>query len=883
MAQVHVLLLHAGAWGEHRMTPIFVYESPEASPVAPGLLVLVPFGPRLLNGIIWDPTPGAAGDTYQGDAIRAIHAVLDAEPMLDGAHRALARWMADYYLCSLPEVVRLMLPGLTSTPRIELRPGIDTAQDGEATTDAESQALLALVQKRGYADEQMVRRALGTKRTGALIARLEARGALTRTAHTTRSHTSPGPVLRLNASTATVDAWRTAQLQRLSPVHSTARHPALKPRRGRGALLRAIAQAGTEPAPNRGAGSALSPRAAAQLLGALAIVDLLCSSPENARPQREVLRLTRATPAALAIAIAAGLVILVDPPPEHGPPPASLTALAHRLNSAQAAALAAIVEAMDHASEMQLLAARGAMVDDSIVHAARPLLLFGVTGSGKTEVYLQAMEQALARGRRGIVLVPEIALTPQAVGRFASRFPGRVALLHSGLKPAERRREWLRIRAGLVDVVIGSRSAIFAPLPDLGLIILDEEHEGSYKQDERPPTYHAREVACTLGRLTGAAIVFGSATPATETYHRALHDEFALLELPERATASVLPAVDIVDLRAELRAGHTSILSRELLEALHQTLARGEQAILYLNRSGSATCVICRECGYVMRCPRCDVPLTHHQQQRQLICHYCNWREAPPLVCGQCGGVEIRYFGIGTERVEATVRELFPTARVMRWDNDTVHSHTDHERFARALAEHQTDILIGTQMIAKGLDVPAVTLVGIIAADVALFLPDYRAQERAFQLLTQVAGRAGRSEAPGRVILQSFSPDHLCIEAAARHDYKAFYAMEIAARISYGYPPLRRFIKLTYTHRERYACQIEALTMGERINELIADLAVPDTDVVGPAPAFMERLREQYRWQMILRGPDPRVVIAGLAPNALGPGWSINIDPLSSL
>ncbi len=378
-------------------------------------------------------------------------------------------------------------------------------------------------------------------------------------------------------------------------------------------------------------------------------------------------------------------------------------------------------------------------------------------------------------------------------------------------------------------------------------------------------------------------MVLGSATPATESAHRAQTGEFALVELLERPNPHPLPQVSVVDLREELHAGHGSILSRALLAELASTLARGEQAILFLNRRGSATCVLCRDCGNVVRCGRCDVPLTHHHGQAKLVCHYCNWRETPPRTCFRCGSTGIRFFGVGTERVEATVRERFPQARVLRWDADTVRGYTDHERFARALAEREIDILIGTQMIAKGLDVPGVTLVGIIAADVALYLPDYRAPERAFQVLTQVAGRAGRGDMPGRVIMQTFSPDHFCIEAAARHDYHAFYDVEIATRRAYGYPPFRRFVKLTYTHKERHACQVEAISLGDHLARLIADLALPDTDIVGPAPAFIERLRDRYRWQMILRGPDPRAVIAALAPGELGPGWTIDIDPTSSL
>ncbi len=886
-----VLVLPANAaWGEHQHAPLFTYEVPTTltEEIQAGQLVLVPFGPRLVGGIVWH-WPTVAPHASEQGKIRAISALRDPLPLLDDAHRALAEWLAETYVCSLAEAVRLCAPGMTSQPRIDLVGAMtDKVTPG---ADAEAQALLGLLGQHGQADEAMVRRALGPRRAGALIAALEAQGAVTRIAHVPGGLPSaPEPMLALTAEGDLITAWRAATLAQLAghPAGPAkhAQRPAMaatRAKRSRGALLQRIATADqSTTAPT--ADTQPPTRAMVRLRAALAIIDLLSATPEVHRTQREVLRLTHATPAALAIVVQAGLVAMVAETAAHTASalPAE-TPLA--LTSAQEQALTQIVTALDAATELLAWEPILGSPDAELTQAARPLLLHGITGSGKTEVYLQALAATIARGRRGIVLVPEIALTPQTVSRFAARFPGRVALLHSALRPAERQREWRRIRAGAVDVVIGSRSAIFAPIPDLGLIILDEEHDGSYKHDQRPPTYHAREVALRLAQLTGSAVVMGSATPATESYHRAQTGEFALLELLERpmATHAALPAVHIVDLREELHAGHQSILSRALLANMTETLARGEQTILFLNRRGTATCVLCRDCGYVARCGRCDVPLTHHQRQDMLICHYCNWRETPPRICLRCGGTGIRFFGVGTERVEATVREHFPRARVLRWDADTVQGYTDHERFGRALAEHQVDILIGTQMIAKGLDVPGVTLVGIIAADVALFLPDYRAPERAFQLLTQVAGRAGRGAMPGQVLLQTFSPEHFCIEAAARHDYHAFYEVEIATRQAYGYPPFRRFVKLTFTHKDRHACQTEAMSLGDHLARLIDDLGLADTDLVGPAPAFIERLCDQYRWQIILRGPDPRAVIAALGPGEPGRGWSIDIDPTSSL
>jgi primosomal protein N' (replication factor Y) len=538
-------------------------------------------------------------------------------------------------------------------------------------------------------------------------------------------------------------------------------------------------------------------------------------------------------------------------------------------------------------------------------------LLHGITGSGKTEVYLQALAAAIARGQRGIVLVPEIALTPQAMARFAGRFPGRVAVLHSGLTHSERYDQWRRIRSGQIDVVVGSRSAIFAPLANPGLIVIDEEHEAAYKQEDRIPTYHAREVARALGQMTGATVVLGSATPSSESYHAAQSGRYTLLELPTRVmqaeeasaaepaspngsgkpaesgraspTLSGLPPVTVVDLRAELRAGHTNVLSRALVGALSEVLAAGQQAILFLNRRGMASYVLCRECGYVACCPRCDIPLTFHAAEHALLCHYCFRQEPPPAVCQVCLSGNIRYYGHGTERVEDVVGRLFPQARLLRWDNDTARGRHGHERLLDAFANHQADILIGTQMIAKGLDFPTVTLVGVISADTALYLPDYRAAERAFQLLTQVAGRAGRGTTPGRVIFQTFTPEHFCIQAAAEQNYREFYEAEISSRRQYGYPPFRRFVTFTYKHEDRYTCQVEAIALFNTLTQLVTSLGLSNTDLVGPAPAFLERIREQYRWQIIVRGPDLRPLLREVAPEELPRGWSVNIDPMSTL
>ena len=529
-------------------------------------------------------------------------------------------------------------------------------------------------------------------------------------------------------------------------------------------------------------------------------------------------------------------------------------------------------------------------------------LLHGVTGSGKTEIYMRALQATLEAGRRAIVLVPEISLTAQTVRRFEARFPGRVAVMHSQLSLGQRYAAWDRVRRGAADVVIGPRSALFAPISRLGLVVLDEAHDGSYKQaDPIPlPSYHARDTAIALASLTGAAVILGTATPDLVTYARAQRGRGAgkpsyhLLELPQRiltplggdaaprtryATAP-LPPVRVVDLRQELRAGNRSIFSRALQEALGRTLAAGDQAILFLNRRGAATFVLCRDCGYVARCPNCDVPLTHHHlaSPGRLVCHHCNYRQPAPERCPACGGGRVRYFGLGTERVEQALRQQWPEARLLRWDRDTA-SGPDHERFLQAFVDHRADILVGTQMIAKGLDLPRVTLVGVISADTALYLPDYRAAERTFQLLAQVAGRAGRSRRGGRVIVQTYNPEHYAIQAAAQHDYAAFAQQEMAYRRELGYPPFGRLVALRFSDKNAERCQAAATRLGRWLAGEIRRTGAR-VDLIGPVPCFFARIGGKYRWQIVLRGPDPRRLLEDVA---LPYGWRVDVDPLDLL
>jgi primosomal protein N' (replication factor Y) len=507
-------------------------------------------------------------------------------------------------------------------------------------------------------------------------------------------------------------------------------------------------------------------------------------------------------------------------------------------------------------------------------------VLLGVTGSGKTEIYLRALAKAIALGRQGACLVPEIALTPQTVDRFASRFPGRVAVLHSGLSPGEQFDEWQWIKEGNCDAVIGPRSALFAPLPDLGLIIIDEEHEWTYKQEDRSPRYHTRDVAIRLARLNDAVVILGSATPDIETFHKAQLGQYHLVELRERITPrgySPLPQVNIIDMKEELKAGNTGLFSRSLLAAMKETLRRNEQVILFLNRRGAATFVQCRDCGFVFRCPRCSIALTYHSMETKLTCHRCHYSTPVPQSCPQCFNRRLKFLGIGTQRIEDELKRLFPETRALRWDKDVTTKRHAHEQLLTTFRDRRADVLIGTQMIAKGLDMPQVTLAGIISADTGLNFPDFRAGERTFQLLCQVAGRAGRGLKAGRVIIQTYCPDNYAIQSAAKHDYLGFYNQEIEYRRCYDYPPFSQFTRLVYAHTNNELCRREAERMSQVILKEKERAGITKLSLIGPVPAFAARVRGRYRWQIILRGGELTQVLSQIA---LPQGWTVDVDPV---
>ena len=818
-----------------RVQGTFHYHLPPAlaSILRPGHLVVVPFGPRRVQGIVV-----ARAAHAPVPETRPVEQLVDPQPVLTPAQLDLARALADTTRSTLAECLAVMLPpGLAQRADTSYR----LLSQPPSTRNETEARFVRLLQDRGPLRRRQVDRLMPHRGWLRAAEALLRRGLVAR--------------------------------------ESILEDPSVHPHRVRRARL------GVDPAAARAARDDLGdPRrpAAARRRAAL---DLLLAERASLDPTWLYAE-AGARPEDLRFLESRGLLAwddverardpLADVQPQRVEPPP--------LTAEQASVWESIrpnLEARRHAT----------------------FLLHGVTGSGKTEVYLRAVEHTLRLGRSNLILVPEIALTPQTVQRFLSRFPGRVGLLHSSLSDGERYDTWRRCRSGELNVVIGARSALFAPLADIGLIVLDEAHDDSFKEQEHPPRYDAREAAQTYARLLGAVCLLGTATPDVVTYTRAERGDVRLLRLPQRilghrsrladqasrlgvapryraleseASTIDLPAVDVVDMRHELRAGNRSLFSRALDRALSHTLEAGQQAILFLNRRGTATYVFCRDCGWAARCPRCRTPLTYHQSAADLVCHHCGYRRSKPSRCPNCRGTRVREFGAGTQRIQAEVEARYPAARTLRWDWDVTRRKGSHDVILAHFASHRADVLIGTQMLAKGLDLPLVTLVGVVSADTGLHLPDYRAAERTFQVLTQVAGRAGRGLLGGQVILQTFHPEHHAIRAAAAHDYAGFYREELAQRRELAYPPFTRLARLvglrpTDRHAER-----EGKDLVQRMRRAVSASSV---DFIGPVPCFYHRRGGLARWQIVLKGADPSPIV----PLGLPDGWSIDVDPVSLL
>jgi primosomal protein N' (replication factor Y) len=550
----------------------------------------------------------------------------------------------------------------------------------------------------------------------------------------------------------------------------------------------------------------------------------------------------------------------------------------------------------------------GAIADRLQKGGFETFLLHGVTGSGKTEVYLRAMEQARQARRSCLILIPEISLTPQLIDRLNARFPGKVGILHSALSPAERWTHWWHIVRGNVDVVVGARSAVFAPLPNLGLIIVDEEHDSSYKQEEGL-RYNGRDVAVVRGKLLGCPVVLGSATPAIESYQNSLDGRYRLLEMTQRIHQRPLPTVETIDLRKKIgssrqcaggivpvipaprQPGNRQLISDLLALLLKKNHQASRQSLIFLNRRGFSNFLQCTVCGYVLRCSYCSVTLTFHKRQKNVCCHHCNFRRAASELCSECGNLTLSGFGVGTEQIEEALHRLVPEARIARMDRDTTSKRGAHEELIRSWEKGEIDILVGTQMITKGHDVTGVTLVGALLADLSLNLPDFRAGERTFQLLSQVAGRSGRGDEPGTVIIQTYAPDHYAIQHLIHHDYKGFFAAEIEFRRALNYPPFSRLVCLRIEGAKFHEVEKKARILGTTLR----DKTIKDTrlreriEILGPAPAAIEKLRNRYRWQLLLKGKQSSSLLElvkqarDALPRSRNVRLHIDVDPYNML
>jgi primosomal protein N' (replication factor Y) (superfamily II helicase) len=814
----------------------FTYSVPEGMTLEAGDGVFVPFGRRSLQGVVLSTT-----EVAPAFEVKEVDARLGDRPVVSRERIELARWIADYYLAPLFDSVALMLPpGFERRPLTFFESLIDADEMARIPLPPRQRTVIEHLAGQGRVEAGQIDKEVRQPGVAAALSQLTLRGLVR------RSYGLDRPRVRAKTVRTVRLVVHADQVEAVAAGHESRRQTRLA------RALRLLADAGSE-----------LPASELRLRAGVTLSDL--------RPLAE-----------------AGLIEVIDAPVERDPllgrdygqregPP---------LTPQQAEAYGIVDAALEQG--------RG-----------RSFLLHGVTGSGKTEIYLRALERAVLLGRRGIVLVPEIALTPQTVRRFAERFPGQVAVLHSGLSQGEMFDQWHGIRDGRYAVVIGSRSALFAPQPNLGLIVIDEEHEWTYKQQEQAPRYHAREAAEKLSELANAVLILGSATPDVVSYQRALWGRHTLLELKERVrpvvdergeTVSIksspdMPPVEVIDLRDELRAGNRSIFSRSLQYSLFETLAKGRQAILFLNRRGTAGFVQCRDCGYVPQCSACAIALSFHRYlgsgeagRERLLCHQCNRGRSMYARCPICGGDRLRPMGLGVERVEEEVREVFPEARTLRWDRDVTRGRHAHEEILSRFVKGDADVLIGTQMVAKGLDLPAVILVGVISADIGLHVPDFRSAERTFQLLTQVSGRSGRAlpvgggPPPGRVVVQTYTPDNYAVVAAAGHDYAEFFAAEIEFRRKEAYPPFVRLARLVYSDANAERGERAATRMASQLRDEARRLGLPGVDAMGPAPPHVPKWHGRFRWQIIVRAQDPVELLADVQ---LPQGWALDIDPAS--
>ena len=814
---------------------LFTYSVPPA--LAPrcrrGVRVVVPFGRRRLTGYLLDLREGKE----PADAphpLKSIEQVLDAEPVLDESILALTRFAADYYLASLGEMIVCALPGM----KARVRRTVSVTAMGRLALEAGGGVLVDTSLPR-IAANPLAREILGvvaefTSERGAAI-RLEdlSRRIGSRFKTRTLERLRAGGLLEVTE--VAVSPGPRPYLEEHVDLSTRDDPPAAVKGSRRRRILAVLKETGGRmplPALLKASGA---PRDALRALEKLGLVRI---------ESQEVPR----RPASLGLAL--------EPLAELSP------------TADQKKAIEAIEDALAERS-------------------FTTFLLHGITGSGKTEVYLRAIEAAVRAGRSALYLVPEIGLTPLLARRMRSRFGEVLALLHSGLTGGERYDEWRRIRDGRVNVVLGTRSAVFAPIPDLGLVVVDEEHDASYKQDEHP-RYNGRDLAILRGKMARAVVVLGSATPSMESYLHAQRGRHRLLSLPGRIGRAGLPPVERVDMRREFEeVGRESILSRRLLSALEERLRRGEQSLVLLNRRGFSTFVLCRSCGESIQCRNCSIPMTWHLRQRRLRCHYCDDSREEPRACPVCKSAHLHFGGTGTERLETILRASLPGARIERLDRDTTRGRGSVEEILTRVERGEIDVLLGTQMIAKGHDFPNVTLVGVLAADALLGLPDFRAGEKAFQLLAQVAGRSGRGEREGEVIVQAYYADHHAIRFACEHDFAGFAARELAYRRAMNYPPYSVLAAILVKDRVFDRARVRATVIGR----VLRGVAGGGLQVLGPAPAPLERLRGEFRVQLLVKAPGRRQMQEALGKtlpelekrNVRLDNLVFDVDPISTL
>ncbi len=767
---------------------LYTYEIPEIyqEKIVPGYRVLVPLGRRKMTGYVI-----ATKDECERSDLKPIHDLLDPAPIISKELIQLARWISEYYICPLGEVIRAMLPGginLETKTKIQLIATPEQIEEYLQNHKAPRQKkILEFLKDRKSVALVLLRRKFRGAQLNAAIEKLVSEGLIKREVTLSDALVKPKKELwlKIHPNFESEESFQKLfdSLEKKAPVQAMCMHYLYS--------KKSVAQK----------------TLLKELRTSSAVVNALVEKGYAVKFEQEVFR----------------SYFHLD---THEPPPK------FTLNEYQ-------TRAIYHISEM---ISKGEY---------KTFLIHGVTGSGKTQVYIEALKKVRAIGKTAIVLVPEIALTPQTVRRFAQNFPGQIAVLHSRMSPGERYDSWRKLQSGELAIAIGARSAVFAPLKNLGLIIVDEEHESSYKQYDSQPLYHARDVAVYRGLLNKAVVILGSATPSLESYYNAKIGKFHLLELPKRIDNVPMPEVKIINMLKERKQRpkqKVDIFSFILQEKMKEKIEMGQQIILLQNRRGFSTYIKCKDCGHVEKCENCEITLTYHARGHYLQCHYCHYTKRAPSACPKCGGIDILFRGVGTQRVEEEIKKMFPEFKVVRMDLDTTSRKRAHHQILSDFARKKYHILLGTQMVAKGLDFKNVTLVGVISADTSLLLPDFRSTERTFQLLTQVAGRAGRKELLGEVIIQTYSPDNSGLKFAQHHDYKGFFLSEIPVRKELNYPPFGRLAYILFSGEEEQRVQDTAIRFFQHLR-----FPPQFGDIFGPLPAPLSKLKGKFRWQIIIK------------------------------